>query len=72
MENDPSPFPEFRVFQPVAALRRFAQFVLRSTPTPLYLSEHYNPEHFHGAAVMLDEQMLQDQEDLQTNLEQWW
>lgn len=59
MENDPSPFPEFRFYRPLEGLRAFVRFVCHATVVPPYLSDHYHPEHFHGASEMLDEAMEQ-------------
>ena len=44
METDKNPMPQFELGI-VRRLRAMARFII-GTETPLYMSDHYNPEHF--------------------------
>lgn len=44
METDKNPMPRFE-FGIVRRCKAIARFII-GTETPLYMSDHYNPEHF--------------------------
>lgn len=44
METDKNPFPRFELGI-VRRCKAIARFII-GTETPIYMSDHYNPEHF--------------------------